>query len=123
MYLKVLIPERINTQNPMILATKAIELLEKGDMVTFCFDELDDGVGDMLQKDRAGIWYFDGYQECMTKPACDNDAFCKGKMKFHRDDGKSFFKCMLYYLPGAMKCPIKFVHKMNYQLEDSLFEL
>ena len=103
----------------MMLATKAIEVLEKGDMVTFCFDELNDGVFDMYQKDKAGIWYFDGYQECLTE--CDN-VFCKGKMGFHRDDGQSFFKCMLYYLPGAMKCPINIL-KMKMELPDSLFEI
>ena len=101
-----------------MLATKAIELLEKGDMVTFCFDELDNG--NWYQKDKTGVWYFDGYRKCPTN--CDN-VFCRGKMIFHNDDQQSFFKCMLYYLPGAMKCPIKFVYKMNYQLEDFLFEL
>ena len=55
--------------------------------------------GVLSEKDREGIWYFDGYQECQSN--CDN-VFCKGKMKFHRADGQSFFKCMLYYLPGVM---------------------
>ncbi len=103
-----------------MLASKAIELLEKGDMVTFCFDELEEYEEYVLQKDREGIWYFNGYQECESN--CYN-AFCKGKMKFHHDDGKSFSKCMLYYFPGVLKCPIKLIYKMNFQLEDSLFEL
>ena len=100
-----------------MLATKVIELLEKGDMVTFCFDDVG---ADIYQKDKTGIWYFDGYRQCESN--CDN-VFCKGKMKFVNEEGKSFFKCMLYYLPGGIKCPIKFIHKINFELDETLFEI
>ena len=58
----------------MMLAIKATELLEEGDQVTFCFDEL--GLGfDRKQKERTGLWTFAGFVECDVD--CGNE-FCKG---------------------------------------------
>ena len=104
----------------MMLAIKATELLEEGDQVTFCFDELATGSMDMYQKDRTGIWTFQGYHECPVK--CDN-VFCKGKMMFNREDGREFYKCMFYYLSGGLFCPIKSIYKMNFGLDEMLFEI
>ena len=116
MYLKVLIPERRNTVNPMMLASKVLEELKIGDEVIFDYSEIT-----VLQENKhPGLWVFNGYVEC---PVNCNNAFCKGKMQFTKilkyDVPFSFTACVLYYIRGAFQCPLSFICK----LDDSLFEI
>ena len=101
----------------MILATKVMEELKVGDVITFCFEELNSVQYDKYRIEYSGTWVFDGFSQCPVN--CDV-RFCKGKMNFSSGSRK-IYRCMLHNVAGGHVVPITILP--YFLLDDNLFEI
>lgn len=100
-----------------MLARKVMEELKVGDVVTFCFDELQSTHYIRYQNEYPGQWVFDGFSKCPVN--CDVP-YCKGKMNFS-NGSKKVYRCLIHNVTGGRTCPISILS--NFRLDDALFEI
>ena len=98
----------------MIKSKELQNIINIHDEVIFDFEKIS-----KMMVERKDIWFFAGYQNCNVE--CESCYWCKGRMKFIQDK-KSFSECLIYILPGGRFSPVV-LKKLNFHLEDELFEI
>jgi len=99
-----------------MIKTKELQnIIKIGDNVKFDFGKIS-----WKLHNRIGVWIFDGYKYCNVN--CSICEWCKGRMKFHQNE-KSFIECLVYIIPGSERVSPVVLEKLDFYLENDLFEI